>query len=94
MAVAAAAVPPIATGDALTDNPTMPRWLIVTGVLLLLLGLVWTYLGQIGLGRLPGDITIERDHVRFYFPIVTCLIISFAASFILRLINRQFVQHE
>jgi hypothetical protein len=81
-------LPPIASNDALIDNPIMQRWLIGTGVLLLLLGLLWPYLAQIGLGRLPGDIAIERDHVRFYFPIVTCLIISVAVSLVLWLINR------
>jgi Protein of unknown function (DUF2905) len=51
----------------------MQKWLILIGVLLLLLGLLWPYLGQLGLGRLPGDIVIERNDFRFYFPIVTCL---------------------
>ena len=53
-----------------------------------LAGLLWPYLSQIGLGRLPGDIVIERDNVHFYFPIVTCLIISLALSIVVWLINR------
>jgi Protein of unknown function (DUF2905) len=72
----------------LVDNPIMQRWLIGTGIFLVLLGLLWPYLGQIGLGRLPGDIVIERDHVRFYFPIVTCVVVSAAVSIVLWLINR------
>jgi hypothetical protein len=66
----------------------MQKWLIATGVLFVLAGLLWPYLSQIGLGRLPGDIVIERDNVHFYFPIVTCLIISLALSIVVWLINR------
>ena len=66
----------------------MQKWLIATGVLFVLAGLLWPYLNQLGLGRLPGDIVIERDNVHFYFPIVTCLIISLALSIVVWLINR------
>jgi hypothetical protein len=66
----------------------MQKWLIATGVLFVLAGLLWPYLSQIGLGRLPGDIVIERDNVHFYFPIVTCLVISLALSIVVWLINR------
>jgi hypothetical protein len=57
--------------------------LIILGAVLLLAGLAWPWLSRIGLGRLPGDIVIERDHVRFYFPIVTSLLISLILSLIL-----------
>jgi Protein of unknown function (DUF2905) len=66
----------------------MQKWLILIGVLLLLLGLLWPYLGQLGLGRLPGDIVIERNDFRFYFPIVTCLLASLVLSVIYWLLNR------
>ena len=66
----------------------MQKWLIAIGVLFVLAGLLWPYLSHLGLGRLPGDIVIERDNVHFYFPIVTCLIISLALSVIVWLINR------
>jgi hypothetical protein len=66
----------------------MQKWLIAIGVLCILAGLLWPYLSQIGLGRLPGDIFIERDNVHFYFPIVTCLVISLALSIVVWLINR------
>ena len=66
----------------------MQKWLIAIGALLLLLGLLWPYLTQLGLGRLPGDIAIEREQFRFYFPIMTCVLISVVASVILWLINR------
>ena len=54
----------------------MQRALIILGIVLLLAGLAWPWIAKLGLGRLPGDIVIERDHVRFYFPIVTSLLIS------------------
>lgn len=52
------------------------RILIIAGVVLVVLGLLWPVLQKAGLGRLPGDIAIERDNFRFYFPITTSIIIS------------------
>ena len=66
----------------------MSRWLIIFGVVLIAAGLLWPLLQKLGLGRLPGDIVIERESFRFYFPIVTSLIISVFLSLILWLFNR------
>jgi Protein of unknown function (DUF2905) len=66
----------------------MSRWLIIFGVVLIAAGLLWPVLQKLGLGRLPGDIVIERETFRFYFPIVTSLIISVVLSLILWLLNR------
>ena len=66
----------------------MSRWLVGIGLTLVALGLLWPWLGQLGLGRLPGDIVIERGEFRFYFPIVTCLLVGLVASAILWLLNR------
>ena len=66
----------------------MSRWLIGVGLTLVLLGLLWPWLSRLGLGRLPGDIVIERGAFRFYFPIVTCLAASILVSLILWLLNR------
>jgi len=52
------------------------RILIVAGVILLLAGLAWPLLARLGLGRLPVDIMVERGNFRFYFPLVTSLVIS------------------
>jgi hypothetical protein len=49
----------------------MSRWLIIFGAVLIAAGLLWPLLQKIGLGRLPGDIVIERENFRFYFSIVT-----------------------
>ena len=64
------------------------RWLVTVGLLLVVLGLLWPWLGKLGLGRLPGDIVIERGNFSFYFPIVTCLAVSLIVSLILWFLNR------
>lgn len=68
-------------------NP-VAKMLIIAGAVLIAAGLIWQFGGKyIPLGRLPGDIRIESDNVRFYFPIVTCLLISVIGSLILYLIR-------
>lgn len=66
----------------------MARVLIVLGALILVVGLLWPYLSQLGLGRLPGDIVIERGNTTFYFPLMTCLLISVVFSLVLWVANR------
>jgi Protein of unknown function (DUF2905) len=66
----------------------MSRTLIVIGLVLLLAGICWPLIGRLGLGRLPGDIVIQRPGFSFYFPIMTSLILSIVASVVLWLINR------
>jgi hypothetical protein len=66
----------------------MARFLVVLGLFILVVGLLWPYFSRIGLGRLPGDIVIERDNVTFYFPIVTCLLLSAVFSVVLWTVNR------
>lgn len=58
----------------------MSRLLITLGVVLVVLGLAWPWLQKSGLGRLPGDIIIERDGFCLYFPLTTSLIVSLALS--------------
>ena len=58
------------------------RLLILLGMVLVAIGLLWPVISKLGLGRLPGDIVIRRDHVVFYAPITTCLIISVILSLI------------
>jgi hypothetical protein len=66
----------------------MARWLIALGLGLLIIGLLWPWLSKLGLGRLLGDLVFERDGVRIYVPIVTCLVISLVLSLLLWLFNR------
>ena len=64
------------------------RLLIILGIVLVVLGMLWPLIARLGLGRLPGDIVIERENFRLYIPIVTSLIISIVLSVILWLVNR------
>ena len=66
----------------------MARFLILLGLAILVAGLLWPYLSRIGLGRLPGDIVIERDNVTFYFPLMTCLLVSVLLSLVFWVVNR------
>jgi hypothetical protein len=66
----------------------MARFLVVLGLVILLVGLLWPFLAQIGLGRLPGDFVIQRDNMTFYFPLMTCLLLSVLFSLILWVVNR------
>jgi hypothetical protein len=58
----------------------MQRLLIGIGLALVLAGIAWPLLARIGLGRLPGDIMIQRGSTSFYFPLVTCIIVSIVLS--------------
>jgi hypothetical protein len=64
----------------------MNRFLIALGVLCILVGVAWPWLGR--LGRLPGDIVIEREYGGFYFPIVTSVIVSVVLSLLMWLFRR------
>jgi hypothetical protein len=66
----------------------MSRFLIILGLVIVAIGLLWPLLTRLGLGRLPGDIAIQRGNFSFYFPIVTCLVISVLLSALLWLFNR------
>ena len=70
---------------------SLGRMLIVFGLLVAALGVVVS-LGQrlpIRLGRLPGDIMIRGKHSVFYFPLVTCVLISAGLSLVVWLMNRR-----
>jgi uncharacterized membrane protein len=66
----------------------IPRLLIIIGILFVLVGLAWPWIQKLGLGRLPGDIVYEKDNVRFYFPIVTSIIISLVLTLIFWLFRK------
>jgi hypothetical protein len=64
------------------------RTLIIFGLVLVAAGLLWPVLSKLGLGRLPGDIVIERKNVTFYLPLATSLLISVVLSLIFWLLDR------
>ena len=66
----------------------MGRVLVYIGITLVLVGLLWPWLGKLGLGRLPGDIIIERENSRFYFPVTTSILISIVLSVLFWLFKR------
>ncbi len=59
------------------------KLLIIIGLLLILIGLFYPFFRDIGFGRLPGDIVIKKENSSFYFPIVTCIVVSVIISLIL-----------
>lgn len=66
----------------------MQRLLIALGVLVLAAGLLWPWLSKLPLGRLPGDIIIDRPGFKFFFPLTTMIIISLVVSLLLWLFRR------
>ncbi|HTJ89613.1 MAG TPA: DUF2905 domain-containing protein [Acidocella sp.] len=66
----------------------MRHWIIVTGAVLLAAGLCWPWLGKLGLGHLPGDLSFRGQRFSFYFPITTCIVVSLALSFLVWLLHR------
>jgi hypothetical protein len=66
----------------------MARFLIVLGLAILVIGLLWPYLGKLGLGRLPGDIVIERENWTLCVPVATCLLLSLLLSLVFWVVNR------
>ena len=66
----------------------MARLLIIIGLTLVVLGLLWPWLTKIGIGRLPGDILIDRGSFKLYLPITTSILVSLALSLLLWLNNR------
>ena len=66
----------------------MQRTLIIIGILVLVAGLLWPWIGKIPLGRLPGDIIISRPNVKIYIPVATMILVSIVISLILWLIRK------
>jgi len=64
------------------------RFLIALGVVIVLVGLAWPWLARIGLGRLPGDINIERGGWSFHFPLATSLLVSLVLTLVLWLLRK------
>jgi hypothetical protein len=60
----------------------MNRILIALGTIILIIGLLWPWLQKLPFGKLPGDILIEKENMRFYFPLTTSLVISAVISLI------------
>lgn len=66
----------------------MSRTFILLGLILVAVNLLWPWIGWLRLGRLPGDIVVERQNFTLYFPITSGLLISVALTLFLWLVNR------
>jgi hypothetical protein len=66
----------------------MVRWLVILGLALVVVGLAWPWLAKLGLGRLPGDVVIERENVKIYLPLATSVVVSVVASLVLWWLGR------
>ena len=64
------------------------RLLILFGAILLAAGVLLTFAGKLGLGKLPGDIVYRRGNFSFYFPLMTSILLSVVLSLLLWLFRR------
>ena len=73
-------------------NSETGKWIIAIGLFIVILGVVvYFFHGKLHwIGRLPGDIRIEKENFKFYFPIVTMIIFSLVITLIIQLIKRLF----
>ena len=82
-------MPPRNSRNLLCAVRELGKFVVVIGVIITLVGLLmWSGFAPKWLGRLPGDIRIEREHSAFYFPIVTCIILSIVLSLLLSIFRR------
>lgn len=73
----------------MSDFSSLGKGLVVLGLILAVVGVLLWVGGRIPfLGRLPGDIRFEGEHFKFYFPLVTCLLLSLLGSLILWLLSK------
>ena len=64
------------------------KFLIIAGIVLVVLGLILTFTKSVPIGKLPGDIHVQKENFSFYFPITTCIIFSAVITLIMYLINK------
>ena len=66
----------------------MQKTLIIIGIVVLAAGLLWPFLAKLPLGRLPGDIVIDKPHLKVYIPITTMVLVSAVISLIMWLLRK------
>ncbi len=66
----------------------MQKALLVTGLLILVAGILWPWLSRLPLGRLPGDLVFGSGNTRIYIPLTTMLLVSVLVSLLLWLWRR------
>ena len=74
----------------MTPFASMGKMIVIIGMLLVILGGVLLLLGKIpGVGKLPGDIFVQKGNFTFYFPVVTSILLSILLTFVLNLFFRR-----
>ena len=71
--------------DVFNNEIIMQKILIILGIVILVIGLLYPYIKNIGLGQLPGDVIFKSGNSTFIFPVVTCIIISVVLTIIFNL---------
>ena len=66
----------------------MQKTLIIIGLVIVLAGIAWPWLSKLPLGRLPGDIVVDRENFRIYFPLTTMIIVSVLLSAVIWFVRR------
>jgi len=66
----------------------MRRALIILGLFIVAIGIAWPWLAKLPLGRLPGDIVVDRPGFKFFFPLTTMIVVSLVVSLLLWLFRR------
>ncbi|KPK25775.1 MAG: hypothetical protein AMJ61_11020 [Desulfobacterales bacterium SG8_35_2] len=66
----------------------MQKTLILLGIVFLAVGLLWPWLGKLPIGRLPGDIVIDRPNLKVYIPITTMILVSIIISILSRFFRK------
>lgn len=66
----------------------MRRTLVILGIAIVLIGVLWPWISKLPLGRLPGDIVVDRPGFRFFFPLTTMIILSVVLSLLLWLFRK------
>jgi hypothetical protein len=79
---------PLQCGASSRPGFRMSRPLIILGIVLIVVGLAWPWLSRLGLGRLPGDIVIERDNFRLYIPITSSILVSLVVTLLFYLFRK------
>jgi hypothetical protein len=62
--------------------------LIATGIIIVIIGFLWPWISKLPIGKLPGDIVVDKPNFKFFFPITSMIVISLVISFIIWLIKK------
>lgn len=73
-------------------NSQTGKWIIIAGIIIVIIGvIIYFFSDKLNwLGKLPGDIHIEKDNFRFYFPLVTMIIVSIVLTILINIIKKFF----